>query len=209
MEGMWLVSYVLLWLLMVAMSVLSLGLVRQVGLLHLRRIEASAQASRQSPPGPSGNPDLLKIGALAPHFLARSADGEDVSLDQYRGRPTLFMFSTPACDRCENVLRTVTEKASNILGGRLALVAMTEGTINYALHLSSQLGTDVSVLLDDGEITAAYGVPARPYAVFLDPDGIVRGKGHPDEVLQLLGRADGAELGAGYLASEGSQSWIS
>src|SRR5262249_34814662 len=47
--------------------------------------------------------DGLKAGASAPAFRLRDIRGNTVSLDEYRGRPVLLVFSDPHCGPCDEL----------------------------------------------------------------------------------------------------------
>ena len=45
----------------------------------------------------------LKAGAMAPAFTVPRLDGGELSLEEYRGRPVLLVFSDPECGPCEHL----------------------------------------------------------------------------------------------------------
>jgi peroxiredoxin len=83
------VSSVLLWVLVVLNLLLTLALIR--------RINASARAQKV---------DRLPAGTLAPDFTAQTLSGETVTRSTYAGRNVAFLFISPGCQPCHEMLPT-------------------------------------------------------------------------------------------------------
>ena len=81
-----LISYVLLWLALIAVAFLLLGTLRSLGLLQwqLDQLEAT-RPSRINREG-------LKAGTRAPDFTLPNALGGEVSLSDYAGEPVFLFF---------------------------------------------------------------------------------------------------------------------
>lgn len=83
--GVWVASYVLLWLAVVALSLAVVALLRQVGVLHARLRPLGAHMAGEGPPAgaPAPRSDRLDYGAAT---------------------LTLLAFTSPRCDVCRTLV---------------------------------------------------------------------------------------------------------
>src|SRR5439155_20757324 len=91
MEGIWLVSYVLLWLLVSVLFLLVFLLYRQLGIMYLGSAEGVSR-------------DGLDRGTKAPDFTVTDQYGEAHRLADYRGKPSVLLFGSPHCSPCRILL---------------------------------------------------------------------------------------------------------
>ena len=91
MEGIWLISYIVLWLLVLTLCLLVLLLYRQLGIMYLGSAEGVSR-------------DGLDRGKAAPDFTLTDQYGEMQRLVQYRGKPTVLIFGSPHCSPCRILL---------------------------------------------------------------------------------------------------------
>jgi methylamine dehydrogenase accessory protein MauD len=176
MSGWWLASYVVLWVLVVALALLTLALARQIGTLHLRL-------------GPRGALELDGEGPPldeAPQPVdARDLDGRPVAIGG-PGAPQLILFVSPGCPICREVLPSL-PVAARVGGMRPVVVSDSEDPRDAV----PDGGTSAPVILGP-TVARAYGVPGTPYAVALDRLGVVRAKGTINNLEQLEGLVDTA-----------------
>src|SRR6478672_129755 len=99
MEGIWLFSYVVLWIVVLALIVLVYLLYRQLGIMYL----GSAQGVSR---------DGLAPGTTAPDFSLTDQYGNPQRLADYRGRPTFLIFGSPSCSPCRVLLPQAEEWAA-------------------------------------------------------------------------------------------------
>jgi methylamine dehydrogenase accessory protein MauD len=173
MSGWWLVSYIVLWALVVALAFLTLALARQIGTLHLRIGPRGAlEVDDEGPP----------LGEAPEAVDARDVAGHPVTVGG-PGVAQLLLFVSPGCPVCREVLPSLPVAAR--VGGMTPLVVAdaaedADGASN---------GAAVIVAPDIGR---AYGVPGTPYAVALDRLGVVRAKGTVNSLEHLEGLVDTA-----------------
>ena len=91
MSGVWLASYVVLWLLVLVLGFLLAGALRQLGLLQLRLGDD---------PGALITDTGLERGVDAPDFTGvDSESGELVTLSELPAAPRMIVFASPGCAR--------------------------------------------------------------------------------------------------------------
>src|SRR5437764_15395985 len=91
MEGIWLISYIVLWLLVVLLIGLVILLYRQLGVMNLGSAEGVSR-------------DGLDRGAKAPDFTVTDQYGEAHRLADYHGRPVVLLFGSPHSSPCPILL---------------------------------------------------------------------------------------------------------
>src|SRR5687768_11260543 len=97
MEGPWLVAFIALCVVVTGELLAIVGLVHQVGLLHVRLGPA---------PGPLVPTDVgLPVGAEAPRFEALDIVGETpLTVPAQAGIPLVLLFVEPGCSACIQLL---------------------------------------------------------------------------------------------------------
>jgi len=158
------VSTVLLWLAVALLALLVLALARQVGLLHERILPLGALMLDQGP----------KVGELAPVFEVQDLWGRPVRVGGRRERPLLLLFLSSTCPVCKKVLPIARRLA---LEEGLELVLVGDEQREDLLRMAKTHGLENLPILNTSEIGQAFKVGKIPYAVLLDPEGVVRAKG--------------------------------
>ncbi|MBW3594240.1 MAG: hypothetical protein KY391_01575 [Actinobacteria bacterium] len=172
MTGMWAASYVVLWVIVIALCVIVVALARQIGTLHLRLGPRGAlELDEEGPP----------LGDAPPPRDARDLEGNPVTVGG-PGRPQLLLFVSPGCMVCGQVLPSLPVLART--HGLEALAISEEDAIESRRELGRY--RDVRVV-SGHEHFSAYAVPGTPYAVVLDGLGVVRGKGTVNNLEQFEG----------------------
>lgn len=169
----WAVVIVVLCVAVVALSVVVIGLLRQVAPVLERAASASA--------GPALNLGP-QVGEPAPEFTAVDLAGSPVTLDTLRGEPALLLFLSVGCGPCEDLAAEI--RATSDLGALTRqLIVVTEPAGPAALRLPA--GLRVVAETGPGEITGPLNIFGWPYAVALTPDGVVRAAQTPNTIKHL------------------------
>jgi hypothetical protein len=108
MTGFWLVSYVALWLLCLALAVLCVGTLRQVGAIRLAiapHLPPDQRDQSDLPGPPALEHDGPSVGALLPTFTAAAMNrSEPFSSVDLPDRPyTCVVFLSPTCESCQHI----------------------------------------------------------------------------------------------------------
>jgi methylamine dehydrogenase accessory protein MauD len=168
-SGIWLVSYLAFWLLLIVSTTLLVAVLRQLRILHSHWVV--------------NDPDWgLPVGSIAPQLPTKDAFGRPVSLGSARGRKTLLVFLSRSCSTCHNVIREL--PVYQLDDPNLEVIAIVTGTALQTRLFASAPGwlpdlhENVFVVADpDRSVMDPYKITAVPYAIAVDEDGVVGGKG--------------------------------
>jgi peroxiredoxin len=130
------------------------------------------------------------VGREAPAFVVTATDGNEISLEQYRGDwfPILVFLPTRSDETAVHLAR-IGAAADQFWGLRGQLVALCHGTRDVVTALSASAAEVAFPLLpDDGTIAAAYGAlwannEPRTMAFIVDRAGKIVWTGEGDETL--------------------------
>jgi methylamine dehydrogenase accessory protein MauD len=154
----WAVVIVILCVAVVVLSIIVLGLLRQVTPVLERAAGLVASLQNDGPP----------VGQRVPDFTATGADGE-VTAESLLGQPSVLLFLSVGCGPCEQLAVQLRGADLNELTGQLVVVTEPGGPQELGLPATLQVLTE-----PDGEVSHALSVNGTPLAVALDRDGIVR-----------------------------------
>jgi methylamine dehydrogenase accessory protein MauD len=186
------VSTVLLWLAVGVLALLVLALARQVGVLHERVAPLGALMLDQGP----------KVGERAPIFEVKDLFGRPTRLGGLRGRPLLLLFVSSTCPVCKKILPIALRLARE---ENLDLALIGDEREEDLRRLAQGLA-EVQVL-NAPEVGQVYKVGKIPYAVLIDPEGVIRAKGLVNNREHLESLMEAYRLGMAsiqdYLRKEG------
>jgi hypothetical protein len=175
----WAIVIVVQWVAIVALAIVVLGVLRQLA-PHLERA-AAGSVLRVQPP-------VAMVGTRLPAF-ASGGDGavtEPAAL--LGGRPAVMLFLSAGCAPC---LSLVAEISSSDLSGKLgrSLIAVTDPGSESVVRLPA--GVRV-VAVPDAECAGVLGIPARPFAMAVNADGVITAKQPVNTLAQLTDMATSA-----------------
>ncbi len=202
MTGLWLLSYLALWGLVLLLTLVLVGVLRQLGALYLQ-LAATAQApagqSQHAEAVPPLEQDGPPIGAPLPDWArsvteeAPHADGEQ---DRSGRRSTLLMFMSPMCETCQHVVDPLNEVAGDPMYDVRPIAVIRADRPAYEAFLNV-FPLRLPALRDsDRALTMELGVHRAPFGLLYDQGGRLVRKGlieSRDDLLALLDE----ELGAG------------
>ncbi|BCX04313.1 MAG: hypothetical protein KatS3mg053_2251 [Candidatus Roseilinea sp.] len=177
MTGVWLISYIALWLLVIALSVIVLGLVRQLGLIQLRLgLDSDFLNTREG----------LALHTPAPDFSAMDLrQNRPISLQNLRGCTSILIFVSPRCEPCRTLMPDVVAFARDYRRD-LNIVLISQSSAEEALEA---FGTDdacIALVADpSGALSKQYEVYVTPFAYRLCKDGLVQRRGIVNDLAGL------------------------
>jgi methylamine dehydrogenase accessory protein MauD len=162
------VSNVLLWVAVIALAAVVVALLRQIGLLHERVAPAGALVGRERP----------RVGEAAPVLTLTDRRGRVLLLGGAApdGGRTLVFFLSPTCPVCETLLPVVRSVARRE-GPGLRLVLASDGPAAEHDRLVRERDLEREVYVVSAELGVAFQIGRVPYAVLIDPAGVVRARG--------------------------------
>lgn len=148
--------------------------------LELAREAVGIQAKKKRLPGEQDlaasriEREGLKAGTPAPPFHLPDIKGQTISLEQFRGRKVLLVFSDPHCGPCDQVaphLKQLHEKHRN---NGLAVVMVGRGQLEENRRKAEAHGFEFPVVLQQKwHLSKKYGIFATPVAFLIDEKGVI------------------------------------
>ncbi|QFQ89723.1 methylamine dehydrogenase accessory protein MauD (plasmid) [Paracoccus kondratievae] len=174
-------SNILLWIAFLGVTMVMLGLMRQIGLLHERSSPMGAMITDHGP----------DIGDQAPEFDLPDYFGRPVHIGgaSAEGRPTLLMFTAPTCPVCDKLFPIIKSIAR---AEKIGVVMISDGAPEeHARFLRNHDLGQIRYVVS-AEIGMAFQVGKIPYGVLLDANGEIKAKGltNTREHLESLLEAD-------------------
>jgi peroxiredoxin len=116
----------------------------------------------------------LPAGTPAPSFSLPDIHGQTVSLNHFRGRKTLLVFTDPHCGPCEHLMPDLVQLHRKHGNNGLAVVMVGRGDAeeNKRKALKHNVGFPV-VLQDRWKLSRQYGIFATPVAFLIGTDGVI------------------------------------
>lgn len=138
--------------------------------------------------------DGLKAGVPAPSFTLPEVRGGTVSLDEYRGRKVLLVFSDPHCGPCDELAPHLARLHEEHRGNGLSLLLVSRGDATENRAKAERFGFEFPVALQRSwEVSKQYGIFATPVGFLIDENGVITSgvaKGF-DQLLSLARQAPG------------------
>lgn len=141
----------------------------------------------------------LPAGTHAPTFRLPDVGGRDVTLEGYRGRRVLLVFSDPQCGPCDAITSDLASFHADHGADALEIVMVSRGTVEENRRKADAHGVGFRVLVQPGRrVSKDYGIFATPVAFLIDENGVIErevAKGAP-AILRLAQDAVGERKGA-------------
>jgi methylamine dehydrogenase accessory protein MauD len=184
------ISQVILWVMVIALSLVVLALARQVGVLHARI-------------GPTGALMLakgLKVGEAAPLFEVSDADGRahTIGAPGDERKSTLLMFVSPTCPICKTLL-PVLKSSRRDERNWLEIILASDGEGASHAEFRRAHGLEPFPYVISSALGMAYQINRLPYAVLLDDRGVVLARGIVNSREHLESLFEAKKLGVASL----------
>lgn len=165
MEGL-IVSNVLLWLLLLALSFAVMGLVRQIGVLHGRLAPAGALMMDKG----------VAVNEPAPKVTASDRKGRPINFGYAAEKNQLLFFLSPTCPICKSLLPAIKSIAKE-QADRLDVVFVSDGDMDAQQALIREHQLEDATYVVGPEVGMTYQIGKLPYAALIDKSGTLRAKG--------------------------------
>ena len=164
-----LISYVILWVLVIFLSLLVFALARQVGVLHERVAPAGALMPTNGP----------KVGEMTENLSLTDLKGNAVAIGgaDSTGLATFILFISPTCPVCKSLVPAARSLAS-YEGRRMRLVFASDGdkTEQHVAYVDDLDIADYPYVVSQS-LGLQYAVSKLPFAVLIGEDGTLKSKG--------------------------------
>jgi methylamine dehydrogenase accessory protein MauD len=189
-EGLWFVSYIALWTLVLLEGIIIVVLLRQIGLLHLRLQPAGARATNVGP----------DIGTKLPERRADGLAGNPVAIVDHR-RPKLLLFVSPHCSACDELMpavKTIARSERDTLD--VILITANDDEASNRSYIKKHGLADIPYVAS-ADVAWEYGVMTTPHALVVDSDGVVRSKGIVNHIEHLESLVEALSTGHATIQS--------
>ena len=128
-------------------------------------------------------PELARA-RMAPAFVAKDINGNEVSLDALNGRVVLVDFWATWCGPCNEELPHIKKIAQTYAGQPLTVISISwdKDADKWKQFVAKNEMTWTQVRDDDHSITDRFGISAIPHYFTIDTDGVLQteqlGEGH-------------------------------
>ncbi|MCA3130230.1 MAG: methylamine dehydrogenase accessory protein MauD [Betaproteobacteria bacterium] len=189
-------SNLLLWVVVLVLSAVVFGMVRQIGILHERVAPMGALANDHGP----------EVGDMAPDLKVAGLDGSLVRIGgPVAGQKSrLLLFVSPACPICKKLLPIARSFAR---GEKLDVVLVGDGDPAEQRAMISSHQLESIAYVNSPQVGMTFKVGKLPYAILIDEDGVIRAKGLVNSREHLESLAIAKETGYGsiqaYLKARG------
>lgn len=169
MDGLFAVSYVVLWLLFLTVAIGLLSVLRNLGVMY---------GSLEMQPSISSPEVSLPAGEVVPDVDLMTLAGESVAISEYCGVPTAILVVSPACSPCHALLKRVADGDMDGIdpldpSTRHAVVIVSTGDQPRTATMIKEVGLSdtVPVLMDKSKaIAQKWGTTMTPTRVIVDPE---------------------------------------
>jgi peroxiredoxin len=120
--------------------------------------------------------DTLVKGDPAPTFaLPDVRTGQRISLDSYRGREVLLVFSDPQCGSCDELAPRLAEIDRESRGKGLQLVVVSRGALEANRRKLAESGIEFPYLVQSRrwKVAKLFGTYTTPVAFLVDETGVI------------------------------------
>jgi len=118
---------------------------------------------------------VVEIGRPAPKFKLPDLKGQEVSLDQFKGKVVMLDFWATWCGPCQMTMPVI-EKLEKEYSGILVVLAINlqESKEEVAEYVHRQAVTSHVLMDESGSVGTVYGTDSIPMQFLIDKNGIVR-----------------------------------
>lgn len=161
------ISQILSWVLVLALALMVLALLRQVGVLHERIAPMGALTLDRGP----------KEGENAPIFEVTDLRRRSpLKLGGQHARSTLLFFLSPTCPVCKKLL-PILKSIAQVESAWLEVVLSSDGEPAEHERFIRAQRLEVFPYVLSADVGMTYKVGKLPYAVLIDEAGVIRAKG--------------------------------
>jgi thiol-disulfide isomerase/thioredoxin len=165
MTGVWLLSYIALWVLLLANAIVLILVIRNLGVLYDSLTTIAPVLSQ-------GSDIKLRAGKVLPEVSWLTPSGARRAASEFSGRRFAFVFVSPGCGPCVDYLQVMARDglaSIDATANQFAVVSLADRESTVDLITSAGLPGDTTVLLDPNrEQAQTWGISSTPTTVIVD-----------------------------------------
>ncbi len=116
----------------------------------------------------------LKAGTIAPGFELPDLDGGTVTLEQFKGKRVLLVFSDPNCGPCDQLAPDLVRLYAQRRDSSMVIVMVGRGDLEQNRQKAEKFHFDFPVVVQQKwKLSKEYGIFATPVAFLINEDGIL------------------------------------
>jgi methylamine dehydrogenase accessory protein MauD len=184
------ISNIALWCVVVAMGLVIVALVRQVGVLYERVAPAGALAVREG----------AEVGQAAPQLSVETLAGKQIEIGAPRedGRASLIFFLSPICPVCKTLLPALLSLGRHEAKIIEVLLA-SDGERAEHEQFVEEYGLSALPYILSPDLGISFGVSKLPFAALVDHEGVLRARGLVNTREHLESLFEAKERGTGSI----------
>ena len=125
--------------------------------------------------GACSNSGAIEVGKKAVEFTLSDVSGNKVSLADYSGKVVVLDFFADWCPPCRQEVPDFIELEKQYGDKGFSMIGVALVDRNAAKTFSDKMGINYPVLVDDGNVSAAYGpIRSIPTTFVIDKEGRIR-----------------------------------
>ena len=192
------ISNIVLWVFVLALLLIVLALIRQLGVLHERIAPAGALMLNRG----------LQIGERVPMVDVADLAGQPLRIGEPRsdGRSTLLVFVSPTCPVCKSLLPVV-KSGRRQERDWLEIILASDGDLEQQRQFAREQELMELPFVISAPLGLSYQVSRLPFAALIDGSGILRARGLVNSREHLESLFEAQRLGVAslqeYFASRG------
>jgi len=162
------ISNIVLWIALLALALVVLAMVRQLGILHEPIAPAGALMLNRG----------LVVGERVPMIDVTDLEDHELRLGEPRtdGKSTLLVFVSPTCPVCKTLL-PVLKSGRRQEQGWLDILLASDGDREQHRRFAAEQGLTGVPYVVSAPLGLAYQVSRLPFAALIDAEGILRARG--------------------------------
>ncbi len=180
------ISQILSWVVIVALALMLLALMRQVGVLHERIAPAGALSMNRE----------VKAGDDAPEMKVKSLSGDQIQIgtNKRKDRSQLVFFLSPDCPVCKTLLPAL-DSMKSAENKWLDVILASDGTESTHIKFVKEAKLGHFDYVVSELLGRSFGVSKLPYGVLIDEHGKIASLGLINSREHLESLFEAKELG--------------
>ena len=165
MTGIWLVSYIALWVLFLVMASVLILMLRKPGIFFNSVVMSAPKHAM---------PSKIIPGEVLPELTIQTLAGDRIQISTFRGVKTAFFVISPHCSICVNLLKEIAENGTepdlvSPIVRRQAIVSIGDVSDTAEVIRRVGLGENIPVLVDvDSNVLTEWDIKGTPTRIVVD-----------------------------------------